>query len=78
MTIGGARFGDTPGYTLQARFSNISGLQTGAIVFNGAMVTMLPAFYCGASYYLHRQFDAAETVAAIERELKSPAPAAKR
>ena len=43
-------------------------LQTGAIVFNGAMVTMLPAFYCGASYYLHRQFDAAETVAAIERE----------
>jgi phospholipid/cholesterol/gamma-HCH transport system substrate-binding protein len=32
VTIGGARFGDTPGYTLQARFTNISGLQTGAIV----------------------------------------------
>ena len=36
-------------------------LQTGAIVFNGALVTMLPAFYCGASYHPHRQFDAAET-----------------
>lgn len=32
VTIGGARFGSQPGYTLQARFTNISGLQTGAIV----------------------------------------------
>jgi phospholipid/cholesterol/gamma-HCH transport system substrate-binding protein len=32
VTIAGARFGDTPGYTLQARFNNISGLQNGAIV----------------------------------------------
>lgn len=32
VTIGGARFGNLPGYTLQARFTNISGLQTGAIV----------------------------------------------
>lgn len=32
VTIGGARFGATPGYTLHARFTNISGLQTGAIV----------------------------------------------
>src|SRR5262245_25915891 len=42
-------------------------LQTGAIVFNGAMLTLLPAFYCGATYILHKQFDAQamiETVAA--------------
>ncbi len=32
VTIGGARFGETPGYTLHARFTNISGLQSGAIV----------------------------------------------
>jgi acyl-CoA synthetase (AMP-forming)/AMP-acid ligase II len=43
-------------------------LQTGALVFNGAMVTMLPAFYCGASYHLHRQFDPQAMVATIERE----------
>lgn len=43
-------------------------LQTGALVFNGAMVTMLPAFYCGASYFLHRQFDAQAMVDTIERE----------
>src|SRR5262249_39032422 len=32
-------------------------LQTGAIVFNGAMLTLLPAFHCGATYILHKQFD---------------------
>lgn len=32
VTIGGARFGELPGYTLQARFTNISGLQLGAVV----------------------------------------------
>ncbi|MEY4642587.1 MAG: hypothetical protein RLZZ227_2581 [Pseudomonadota bacterium] len=32
VTIGGARFGEQPGYTLTARFANISGLQVGAIV----------------------------------------------
>lgn len=43
-------------------------LQTGALVFNGAMVTMLPALYCGASYFLHRQFDPKAMVDTIERE----------
>jgi acyl-CoA synthetase (AMP-forming)/AMP-acid ligase II len=43
-------------------------LHTGAIVFNGAFVTLMPCFYLGASYFLHRQFDAAATIAAIERE----------
>lgn len=32
VNIGGVRFTEQPGYTLQARFSSISGLQTGAIV----------------------------------------------
>jgi phospholipid/cholesterol/gamma-HCH transport system substrate-binding protein len=32
VSIGGVRFTEQPGYTLHARFSSISGLQTGAIV----------------------------------------------
>jgi acyl-CoA synthetase (AMP-forming)/AMP-acid ligase II len=43
-------------------------LHTGAIVFNGAFVTLMPAFYQGATYVLHRQFDPAQAIAAIERE----------
>jgi long-chain acyl-CoA synthetase len=45
-------------------------LQTGAIVFNGAMLTLLPAFYCGATYILHKQFDAqAMTTPSRQRRL---------
>jgi len=43
-------------------------LHTGAIVFNGAFVTMMPTFYLGGTYILHRQFDPEETIATIERE----------
>lgn len=43
-------------------------LHSGAIVFNGAFVTMMPTFFLGATYVLLRQFDAEETIAAIERE----------
>jgi len=43
-------------------------LHTGAIVFNGAMVTLLPAFLCGARYVLHRAFDAEAFIAAVEAE----------
>jgi long-chain acyl-CoA synthetase len=43
-------------------------LQTGAIVFNGAMLTMLPAFYCGATYILHKQFDARAMINTIATE----------
>lgn len=43
-------------------------LHTGAIVFNGAFVTMLPAFLLGSRYVLAARFDAAETLALIERE----------
>jgi long-chain acyl-CoA synthetase len=43
-------------------------LQTGAIVFNGAMLTLLPAFYCGATYILHKQFDAQAMIDTIAAE----------
>jgi long-chain acyl-CoA synthetase len=43
-------------------------LHSGAIVFNGAMTTMLPAFMLGATYVLHRAFDAEAFIATVERE----------
>ncbi len=43
-------------------------LHTGAIVFNGAYVTMMPSFWLGGTYVLARQFDAEGTLALIERE----------
>lgn len=43
-------------------------LQAGSIVFNGSFVTLMPAFYLGATYILQRQFDPAETIRTIERE----------
>ena len=43
-------------------------LHAGAIVFNGAYVTMMPTFYLGGTYVLLKQFDADETIATIERE----------
>jgi acyl-CoA synthetase (AMP-forming)/AMP-acid ligase II len=43
-------------------------LHSGAIVFNGAMTTMLPAFMLGATYVLHRAFDAEAFITTVERE----------
>ncbi len=43
-------------------------LHAGAIVFNGAMVTMLPAFMLGATYVVHRAFDAEAFIETVERE----------
>ncbi|MBI5900734.1 MAG: AMP-binding protein [Rhodocyclales bacterium] len=43
-------------------------LHTGAIVFNGAFVTLMPAFHLGATYILQRQFDAAAMLETIARE----------
>ncbi len=43
-------------------------LHTGAIVFNGAFVTLMPAFHLGATYILQRQFDARSMLATIARE----------
>ncbi|MEF8702443.1 MAG: AMP-binding protein [Candidatus Accumulibacter sp. UW26] len=43
-------------------------LHSGAIVFNGAFVTLMPCFYLGARYVLQRQFDAVEAIELIARE----------
>ncbi len=43
-------------------------LHAGAIVFNGAFITLMAAFYHGARYVLLRQFDAAQMIEAIARE----------
>jgi long-chain acyl-CoA synthetase len=43
-------------------------LHCGAIVFNGAFVTMMPSFFNGGTYSLLRRFDPEEAIAAIERE----------
>lgn len=43
-------------------------LHTGAIVFNGAFISLMPSFYLGATYILHRQFDPEAAIAAIEQE----------
>jgi acyl-CoA synthetase (AMP-forming)/AMP-acid ligase II len=43
-------------------------LHTGAIVFNGCFVTLMPAFHLGATYILHRQFDAAAMLETIASE----------
>ena len=43
-------------------------LHTGALMFNGAYVTMMPTLYLGGTYMVLRQFDADAAIAAIERE----------
>jgi acyl-CoA synthetase (AMP-forming)/AMP-acid ligase II len=43
-------------------------LHSGAIVFNGAMTTMVPAFMLGATFVLHRAFDPQAFIATVERE----------
>jgi acyl-CoA synthetase (AMP-forming)/AMP-acid ligase II len=42
-------------------------LHTGALIFNGAFVTMMPTFYQGAHFVVLRQFDAAAALEAIAR-----------
>ncbi len=43
-------------------------LHTGAIVFNGVMTTLMPAFLSGATFILHRQFDAVALIETVARE----------
>jgi long-chain acyl-CoA synthetase len=43
-------------------------LHTGALVFNGAFVTLLPSLLTGGGFILHPQFDAAAFVDTVERE----------
>lgn len=43
-------------------------MHAGAIVFNGAFVTMMPAFYLGARYVLMKAFDPQAAIETIARE----------
>ena len=43
-------------------------LHTGALVFNGAFMTFLPAAYLGARYILHRAFDPAAVMETVAQE----------
>lgn len=43
-------------------------LHAGAIVFNGAYVTLMPTFHLGGTYLLMPQFEAEATIETIERE----------
>jgi acyl-CoA synthetase (AMP-forming)/AMP-acid ligase II len=43
-------------------------LHSGAIIFNGAFLTLLPAFYLGCTFIMHEAFDAGKYIRTIERE----------
>lgn len=43
-------------------------LHTGALVFNGAFVTLMPWLLTGSAYIVHQQFDAAAFVDTVARE----------
>ncbi len=43
-------------------------LHTGSIIFNGAFVTLLPTFFLGATYILHKQFDAETFIETVKKE----------
>jgi long-chain acyl-CoA synthetase len=43
-------------------------LHAGAIVFNGAMLDLMPWMFLGATYILHHYFDAGAVLATVEKE----------
>jgi acyl-CoA synthetase (AMP-forming)/AMP-acid ligase II len=43
-------------------------LHAGSLAFNGAYLTMVPAFYCRANYILQPRFDLAELIETVARE----------
>lgn len=43
-------------------------LHTGSLVFNGAFMTLMPSFFLGGTYILHREFDPEQVMQTIERE----------
>ena len=43
-------------------------LHAGSLVFNGAFVTLMPAWYLGCTYILQEKFDAAGFIDTVERE----------
>lgn len=43
-------------------------LHAGSLIFNGAFLTLMPAYVLGATFVLHGRFDPAEVIATVERE----------
>ena len=43
-------------------------LHAGSLVFNGAFLTLMPAFFVGATYVLQPHFDAGQVIDTIQRE----------
>ena len=43
-------------------------MHAGSLVFNGAFVTMMPAWYLGCTYILHQRFDPVAFIDTVERE----------
>jgi long-chain acyl-CoA synthetase len=43
-------------------------LHVGSLIFNGAFLTLMPAFFLGATYIFQRQFDPVATIGTIARE----------
>jgi acyl-CoA synthetase (AMP-forming)/AMP-acid ligase II len=43
-------------------------MHAGSLVFNGAFVTLMPAWYLGCTYILQERFDAQEFIETVERE----------
>jgi len=43
-------------------------IHAGSLVFNGAFVTMLPAWFLGCTYVLQKKFDAVEFIETVRRE----------
>ena len=43
-------------------------MHAGSLVFNGAFVTLMPAWYLGCTYILQERFDAAEFIETVARE----------
>ena len=43
-------------------------LHSGAIVFNGAMINLMPWMFLGATYILHHYFDPGAVLATVEKE----------
>jgi len=43
-------------------------LHTGAVIFNGAFVTLMPSFFNGATYILHKAFHIADVIETVKRE----------
>jgi len=43
-------------------------LHTGSIIFNGSFLTLMPAFYQGATYIFHHHFDADAAIRTIHEE----------